>query len=358
MARAFNFCAGPAVLPLEVLQQAQAELVDYQGSGMSIMEMSHRGKQYDAIHQEAIANIRALMQLPDDYAVLFLQGGASLQFAMVPMNFLPPGATADYVNAGSWGSAAVKQARLLGNINIAADCEKEIPTRVPEASELKLTPGAAYLHMTSNETISGAQWKSFPKTAAPLICDMSSDILSRPVDYRQFALIYAGAQKNLGPSGVTLAVVRKDLAEKAAKTIPAMLRYQTHIENNSLYNTPPCYSIYILALTTRWLKNFGLENMFRRNRDKARLLYDAIDASGFYRGTAKKECRSDMNITFRLPTAELEERFCAEAAKAGMSQLKGHRSVGGVRASVYNAFPVDGVKALVAFMKEFEKRNG
>ncbi len=358
MARAFNFCAGPAILPLEVLQQAQAELVDYQGTGMSILEMSHRGKQYDAVHQEATANIRELMNLSDDYAVLFLQGGASLQFAMVPMNFLPPGATADYVNAGSWGSAAIKQARLLGNVTVAADCEKEIPTRVPDAAELKLTPGAAYLHLTSNETISGAQWKAFPKPAAPLVCDMSSDILSRPVDYRQFALIYAGAQKNLGPSGVTLVIVRKDLAEKAAKTIPAMLRYQTHIEAEGMYNTPPCYSVYILALTTRWLKKFGPANMFQRNRDKAQLLYHTIDASGFYRGTAKKECRSDMNVTFRLPTAELEERFCAEATKAGLSQLKGHRSVGGVRASIYNAFPVEGVQALVAFMKEFEKRNG
>ncbi len=358
MARAFNFCAGPAVLPLEVLQQAQAELVDYQGTGMSIMEMSHRGKHYEAVHNEAMANIRTLMNLSDDYAVLFLQGGASMQFAMVPMNFLPTGATADYVNAGSWGSAAVKQARLLGNINIAADCEKDIPTRVPEAAELKHTPGAAYLHLTSNETISGAQWQQFPKTDVPLICDMSSDILSRPLDYRQFAMVYAGAQKNLGPSGVTLVVVRKDLAAKAAKTIPAMLRYQTHIENDSLYNTPPCFSIYILALTTRWLKNFGVDNMFRRNRDKAQMLYDIIDASGYYRGTAKKECRSDMNITFRLPTSELEDHFCAEAAKAGLSQLKGHRSVGGVRASIYNAFPVDGVQALVAFMQEFEKRNG
>ena len=358
MARAFNFCAGPAMLPLEVLQQAQAELVDYQGTGMSIMEMSHRGKQYQAVHDEAVANIRSLMNLSDDYAVLFLQGGASLQFAMVPMNFLPAGATADYVNAGSWGSAAVKQARLLGNVNLAAECEKEIPTRVPDAAELKLTPGAAYLHLTSNETISGAQWKTFPKSAAPLICDMSSDILSRPVEYNQFALIYAGAQKNLGPSGVTLVVVRKDLAEKAAKTIPAMLRYHAHIEAEAMLNTPPCYSVYILALTTRWLKAFGLENMFKRNRDKAQMLYDTIDASAFYRGTAKKECRSDMNITFRLPTAELEERFCAEAAKAGMSQLKGHRSVGGVRASIYNAFPIEGVQVLVSFMKEFEKRNG
>jgi phosphoserine aminotransferase len=277
---------------------------------------------------------------------------------MAPMNFLPAGATADYINSGNWAASAVKQARLIGNVNIAADCEKDIPTRVPEASELKLTPGAAYVHLTSNETISGAQWKTFPKVAAPLVADMSSDILSRPVDYRQFAMIYAGAQKNLGPSGVTLVVVRKDFADKAAKTIPAMLRYQTHIENDSLYNTPPCFSVYILALTTRWLKNFGLESMFRRNREKAQSLYDAIDASGFYRGTARKECRSDMNVTFRLPTAELEERFCSEAAKTGLSQLKGHRSVGGVRASIYNAFPVEGVNALLAFMKEFEKRNG
>ncbi len=358
MARAFNFCAGPAVLPLEVLQEAQAELVDYQGAGMSIMEMSHRGKQYDAVHREAVANIRELLNLTDDYAVLFLQGGASLQFAMAPMNFLPAGATADYINSGHWASAAVKQARLLGNVNIAADCEKDIPTRVPELSELHFTPSAAYVHITSNETISGAQWKVFPKTQAPLICDMSSDILSRPIDVQNFAMLYAGAQKNLGPSGVTLVVLRKDLAEKAAKTIPAMLRYQTHIENDSLYNTPPCFSVYILALTMRWLKRFGLENMFRRNREKAALLYAAIDGSGFYRGTAKKECRSDMNVTFRLPTVELEERFCAEAAKAGMSQLKGHRVVGGVRASIYNAFPVEGVQALVAFMREFEKRNG
>jgi len=358
MARAFNFCAGPAILPLEVLQQAQAELVDYQGTGMSIMEMSHRGKHYDAVHNEAIANIRELLNLSDDYAVLLLQGGASLQFAMVPMNFLPAGATADYVNAGSWGSAAVKQARLIGNVNLAADCEKDIPTRVPDASELKLTAGAAYLHLTSNETISGAQWKTFPKAPAPLFCDMSSDILSRPVDASQFSLIYAGAQKNLGPSGVTLVIVRKDLAAKTPKTVPAMLRYQTHIEADSLYNTPPCFSVYILALTTRWLKQYGLEKMFRRNREKAQLLYALIDASGFYRGTAKKECRSDMNVTFRLPTVELEERFCSEAAKAGMSQLKGHRSVGGVRASIYNAFPVEGVQALVAFMKDFEARNG
>ena len=354
----FNFHPGPAILPHEVMLKAQSEFANFRGIGYGLMEESHRSPVFMNVLKQAETNIRELMGISDNYAVLFLQGGASLQFAMVPMNFLPAGATADYANSGNWAAAAVKQARLIGNVNIAADCEKDIPTRVPGVAELKLTPGAASLHLTSNETISGAQWKTFPKTAAPLVCDMSSDILSRPVDYRQFAMIYAGAQKNLGPSGVTLAVVRKDLAEKAAKTIPAMLRYQTHIESNSLSNTPPCYSVYILALTTRWLMNLGLENMSKRNRDKAQLLYDAIDASGCYRGTAKKECRSDMNITFRLPTAELEERFCAEAAKAGMSQLKGHRSVGGVRASIYNAFPVEGVKTLVAFMKEFEKRNG
>ena len=325
---------------------------------MSIMEMSHRGKEYEAVHNEAAANMRELLQIGDDYAVLFLQGGASLQFAMVPMNFLPAGATADYANSGHWAAAAVKQARLLGKVNVAADTEKDVPTRVPAPDGLQLTPCAAYVHLTSNETISGAQWKSFPATAAPLVADMSSDILSRPLDAKPFSLLYAGAQKNLGPSGVTLVVVRKEFAARAPQTVPAMLRYQTHVEGNSLYNTPPCFGVYILCLTTRWLKNFGLANMHKRNRDKAQMLYDTIDATGFYRGTADKACRSDMNVTFRLPTADLEDRFCAEAAKAGMSQLKGHRSVGGVRASIYNAFPVEGVKALVAFMKEFEKRNG
>jgi phosphoserine aminotransferase len=358
MARVHNFSAGPAVLPLEVLQEAQVDLVDYKGSGMSIMEMSHRGKEYDAVHNEAVANLRELLGLDDRYAVLFLQGGASLQFAMLPMNFLAAGATADYTNSGSWGSAAIKQARLVGNVNVAADCEKEVPTRVPEVRELKLTPGAAYVHITSNETISGAQWKAFPTVDAPLVADMSSDILSRPFDASRFAMIYAGAQKNLGPSGVALVVIRKDFAEKGSKSLPTMLRYQTHIDENSLYNTPPCFSIYMLALVTRWLKRVGLENMHRINREKAALIYDTVDASGFYRGTARKECRSDMNVTFRLPTVELEDLFCTQGSKAGLKGLKGHRSVGGIRASIYNAFPVDGVKALVSFMKDFEKRNG
>ena len=358
MARVYNFGAGPAVLPVEVLQEAQADLVDYKGSGMSVMEMSHRGKEYDAIHNEAVANVKELLGLSDDYAILFLQGGASLQFAMIPMNFLGEGQSADYVNAGSWGSAAVKQARLIGNVNIAADCQKDIPTRMPDASEMKWTPGAAYSHITTNETISGAQMKALPETGSPLIADMSSDILSRPLDYSKCAMIYAGAQKNLGPSGVALVALRKDFAEKGNISLPTMLRYQTQIENNSLYNTPPCFSIYMLCLTTRWLKKFGLQNMFKQNRDKAQLIYDAIDASSFFRGTAKKEYRSDMNVTFRLPTEELETLFIKQASEAGMKQLKGHRSVGGIRATIYNAFPVAGVQALVDFMKAFEKRNG
>ena len=358
MARVYNFGAGPAVLPVEVLQEAQADLVDYKGSGMSVMEMSHRGKEYDAIHNEAVANVKELLGLSDDYAILFLQGGASLQFAMIPMNFLGEGQSADYVNAGSWGSAAVKQARLIGNVNIAADCQKDIPTRMPDASEMKWTPGAAYSHITTNETISGAQMKALPETGSPLIADMSSDILSRPLDYSKCAMIYAGAQKNLGPSGVALVAIRKDFAEKGNISLPTMLRYQTQIENNSLYNTPPCFGIYMLCLTTRWLKKFGLQNMFKQNRDKAQLIYDAIDASSFFRGTAKKEYRSDMNVTFRLPTEELEALFIKQASESGMKQLKGHRSVGGIRASIYNAFPVAGVEALVAFMKDFEKRNG
>lgn len=358
MARVYNFSAGPAVLPLEALQEAQADLVDYKGSGMSVMEMSHRGKEYDALHNEAIANLKELMGLSDDYSILFIQGGASLQFAMIPMNFLGEGQTADYVNAGSWGAAAVKQARLIGNVNIAADCQKDIPTRMPEAGEMKWTPGAAYSHITTNETISGAQMKVIPETGSPLIGDMSSDILSRPLDYNKFAMIYAGAQKNLGPSGVALVAIRKDFAAKGSISLPTMLRYQTHIDENSLYNTPPCFSIYMICLTTRWLKKIGLQNMFKMNSDKAQLIYSALDASSFYRGTAKKEFRSDMNVTFRLPTEELETLFIKQASEAGMKQLKGHRSVGGIRATIYNAFPVAGVQALVDFMKAFEKRNG
>ena len=358
MSRVYNFSAGPAILPLEALQEAQNGLVDYKGSGMSVMEMSHRGKEYEAIHNEAIGNVRELMGLTDDFSVLFIQGGASFQFAMVPMNFLGQGQVADYVNAGSWGAAAVKQARIIGNVNLAAECQKDIPTRMPEADEMKWTPGAVYSHITTNETISGTQLKDIPETGSPLVADMSSDILSRPLDYTKFGLVYAGAQKNLGPSGVALVVIRKDLAAKGNITLPSMLKYQTHIDENSLYNTPPCFAIYMLCLTTRWMKKTGLPKLFKQNRGKAQLLYDVIDAGGFYRGTAKAEHRSDMNVTFRLPTEELETLFIKQASEAGMKQLKGHRSVGGIRASIYNAFPVAGVEALVSFMKDFEKRNG
>lgn len=359
MSRIYNFNAGPATLPIEVLETAQAELVDYANTGMSILEASHRAKAYDEIHEEAIANIRELLGISDDYAVLFLQGGASLQFSMAPMNLLLPGKTADYTDSGSWASKAIKEAIKVGHVNISANCGNEIPTRVPQADELVLTPGASYLHITSNETISGAQWKTFPQVDCPLVADMSSDILSRDFDVSKFGLIYAGAQKNLGPSGLTLVIVRKDLAEAAPKSLPTMLRYTTHIETNSLYNTPPCFSIYILALVTRWIKKMGKETLYKQNVAKAAELYQAIDNSGgWYTGTAVKDCRSDMNVTFRLPSEQLEAKFVAEATKVGFGGLKGHRSVGGIRASIYNAFPAQGVTDLVALMTDFQKVNG
>jgi phosphoserine aminotransferase len=359
MSRIYNFNAGPAVLPLEVLETAQAELVDFNNTGMSILESSHRAKAYEAIHNEAIANLRELLGISDDYAVLLLQGGASLQFSMIPMNLLLAGETADYTDSGAWANKAIKEAKKVGAVNIAANCGKEIPTRVPSVSDLKLTPGAKYLHITTNETISGAQWKQFPDINCPLVADMSSDILSRPFDMSRFGLVYAGAQKNLGPSGLTLVIVRKDLAEKAPESLPTMLRYVTHIEENSLYNTPPCFSIYILALVTRWIKKQGRDNLYKQNASKAALIYNALDASeGWYKGTAVRECRSDMNITFRLPSEELEDKFVSAATKAGFVGLKGHRSVGGIRASIYNAFPVQGVNDLVSFMAAFKKANG
>ena len=359
MSRIYNFNAGPAALPLEVLETAQIELVDYKNTGMSLLEASHRGKAYDAIHEEAIANIRELLNVSDDYAVLLLQGGASMQFSMVPMNLLLPGETADYTNSGSWASKAIKEAQKVGTVNVVANCGKEIPTRVPAASELKLTSGAKYLHLTSNETISGAQWKAFPEVDCPIVADMSSDILSRPFDMSKFGLVYAGAQKNLGPSGLTLVIVRKDLAANAPANLPTMLKYSTHIESNSLYNTPPCFSIYILTLVTRWVKKMGKENLYKQNIAKAAELYKAIDTSeGWFTGTAVKEYRSDMNVTFRLPTEALEAQFVIEATKAGFSGLKGHRDVGGIRASIYNAFPTQGVTDLVAFMNAFKKANG
>ncbi len=357
MSRCFNFNAGPAALPLEVIQEAQAELVDFKGSGMSIMEHSHRGKEYDAVHSEAMANFKKLLNLGDNYEVLFIAGGASMQFAMVPMNLLGPGKTADYIHSGAWAGKAVAEAKLIGNVNVAANTGKDIPTHMPAPADLKLTAGAAYVHLTSNETIAGSQWKTFPKTDAPLVADMSSDILSRPFDSSRFALIYAGAQKNLGPSGLALVAIRKDLAELAPEKLPSMLKFKTYVAEKSLYNTPPCFGIYIMMLVSRWILKQGLETLYRRNAEKAGKIYAAIDA-GFYKGTAVREYRSDMNITFRLPTEALEEQFVKDASKLGMKGLKGHRSVGGIRASVYNAFPMEGVDALVSFMRDFAKKNG
>ena len=358
MSRVYNFSAGPAVLPLEVLQDAQKDLVDYKGCGMSVMEMSHRGKDYDAIHQEAIATFKELCGLGDDWSVCFIQGGASMQFAMIPMNFLGAGQTADYANQGTWSNKALKQAQMIGTVNVVANCQKDIPTRMPADDEFKWTPGAAYSHVCTNETISGAELKVIPNSGSPLIGDMSSDILSCERDYSKFAMFYAGAQKNLGPSGMAVVAIRKELAEKGSTTIPTMLQYRTYVDENSLYNTPPTWGIYIFGETMKWVKKMGKENLFKLNAEKAKKIYDVIDGSGFYRGTALKEYRSNMNVTWRLPTEELEAQFIKEAAAAGMKSLKGHRSVGGIRASIYNAFPMAGVDCLVDFMKEFERKNG
>jgi phosphoserine aminotransferase len=358
--RIFNFSAGPAVLPVEVLDEVQRDLLALPGVGMSILEISHRSKTFDAIHNQAEQGLRGLMGIPEDYAVLFLQGGASLQFSMIPMNLLPEGGSADYIITGSWGKKALKEAKREGAINVAANMADSSFKRVPAQDELKLDPNAAYVHFTSNETIEGVEWKSEPEAGdVPLFCDASSDILSRPIDVAKYGLIYAGAQKNMGPSGVTLVVVRKDLLQRVPDGLHTMLDYRTHVENNSLYNTPNTFGIYIIALVTKWLKEKGgLKGMLAENEAKAKILYDAIDATDFYRGHADPESRSLMNVTFRLPTEELEKQFAAEATAKGMDGLKGHRSVGGIRASIYNAFPKEGVEALVEFMKEFEKSRG
>ena len=363
MSRAYNFSAGPATLPLEVLQQVQADLVDYKGTGMSVMEMSHRGKDYDAIHNEAIANFKELCGLGDDYEVLFVQGGASLQFAMIPMNFLGAGQTADYANEGTWSGKALKEAKVVAalrgaNVNTVANGAKDIPTRRPHDDEWKCSADAAYTHICTNETISGAQLKKIPAVNGVLIADMSSDILGIDRDFTKFDMFYAGAQKNLGPSGMAVVAMKKSLAEKGAANIPTMLQYRTFTENKSLYNTPPTFAIYVFGEVMKWVKKMGKANLFALNDAKAKKIYDVIDSTEFYRGTALPEFRSNMNVTFRLPSEELEAKFVADAKALGMSSLKGHRSVGGIRATIYNAFPMAGVDALVDFMKDFEKKNG
>lgn len=359
--RIFNFAAGPAVLPETVLAEAQRDLMALPGVGMSILEISHRSKTFDEVIQGCEADIRRLAGVPASHHVLFLQGGASLQFAMVPMNFLPAGGKADYIVTGSWGKKAVKEAQKVGAVNVSAPTEAENFNRIPEPGQLRLDPEAAYVHFTSNETIHGVEWTREPETGSvPLVCDASSDIFSRPIDAGKYALIYAGAQKNLGPSGVTLVVLRDDMLARSPKNLPTMLDYNTHAKEKSLYNTPPVFGIYIMRLTMRWLlAEGGLEAMARRNAEKAKILYDAIDGSrGFYRPHAKLGSRSNMNVTFRLPSEELEKQFVSESKASRLDGLKGHRSVGGIRASIYNAFPRAGVEALVSFMKEFQRKNG
>ncbi len=361
MSRIWNFYAGPATLPQEAILQAKDELTDWLGTGMSVMEISHRSKEYDALHHEAMDLVSELLGLDDDHHVLFLQGGASLQFAMVPYNFIPKGGSADYINTGAWSTKAIKEARIIAAAREAGTSEPENFTRIPAAAELDLDPEAAYVHLTSNNTIRGTQWRTFPETGGvPLVADMSSDFLWRPFDANRFSLIYAGAQKNVGPAGVTIVIVRKSWVERANDDIPTLLKYATHVAKDSLFNTPPCFAVYMVRNVLRWIKdNGGLVAMEARNRAKADRLYGVIDSHPeFYRCPVEKASRSMMNVVFRLPSDELEARFVAEAKDNGMVGLKGHRSVGGCRASIYNAMEPDGVETLAQFMEAFAAANG
>ncbi|HUO85972.1 MAG TPA: 3-phosphoserine/phosphohydroxythreonine transaminase [Thermoanaerobaculia bacterium] len=363
--RVHNFNAGPAALPLAVLEQAQRDLVDHRGAGLSVLEMSHRGGAYEEIHRRAVECVGRLLGVAEGTSVLLLQGGASLQFAMVPLNLLGHGASADYVVTGAWSQKAVAEAqRVAGtrkaSLRLVASGEADGFRRVPRPDELDLDPDAAYVHVTSNNTIYGTQWRELPDTGgAPLVVDASSDVLSRPLPMDRVGLLYAGAQKNLGPAGVTLVAVRDDLLDRAPESLPAILRYRTHQEQSSLYNTPPTFAIHLLGLVVGWIEaQGGVEAIEAANERKAALLYDTLDGSDFFRGHAEPASRSRMNVTFRLPDEELEKRFLAEAAEAGMIGLKGHRSVGGLRASLYNAVPLESVEALVELLRDFARRNG
>ncbi|EKN70541.1 3-phosphoserine/phosphohydroxythreonine aminotransferase [Neobacillus bataviensis LMG 21833] len=359
--RAFNFNAGPSALPISVLEKAQAELIDFRGTGMSVMELSHRSSTYEEVHNQAINSLKLLLSIPDQYEVLFLQGGASLQFSMIPMNFLQQGKKAGYVMTGSWSEKALSEAKLFGDVFQAASTKEEGSYRsIPKVGDLKFNSDDAYLHLTSNNTIYGTQWTDFPDTGdVPLIADMSSDILSKPIDVNKFALIYAGAQKNLGPSGVTVVIIRKDLLEQANTNIPTMLKYSTHAKNNSLYNTPPTFGIYMLGEVLNWAREIGgLTAIAEQNETKAKLIYDAIDTSnGFYHGHAEPDSRSLMNLTFNLKSKELEKSFLELAKQEGFVGINGHRSIGGCRVSAYNAVPIDACKAFSEFMVEFQKKN-
>jgi phosphoserine aminotransferase len=358
--RVFNFAAGPATLPLEVLQQAREELTDWQGSGMSVMEVSHRGKAFIAVAEEAEAVLRELLAVPASYKVLFLQGGGMGQFAAVPMNLTTPESTVDYINTGAWSKKALSEAKRYAKVNVAADEAASNYTTVPEQSALKLTPNAAYVHYTPNETIGGVEFPYVPQTGnVPLVADMSSSILSGPIDVSKWGVIYASAQKNIGPSGLAVVIVREDLLGKARPNTPSILDYKEMAANGSMSNTPPTFAWYLAGLVFKWLKkNGGLKWMAERNRAKAAKLYDAIDSSGFYRNPVAKNCRSLMNVPFTLANPELDKTFLSEAKAAGLTYLDGHRSVGGMRASIYNAMPPEGIDALIGFMKEFQRRHG
>ncbi len=358
--RVFNFNPGPAGLPLEVLEKAQAELLDFKGTGMSVMEISHRSKEFESVIQTAETDLRELYGIPANYKIMFLQGGATLQFAMLPMNLRAAGAAADYIVTGTWGKTAIKEARKLGTARAAANTEQDGFNCLP--ASLDLDPNAAYLHFTSNETIHGVEYFSEPTPPAgvPLVCDASSDFISRPIDISRYALIYAGAQKNAGPAGTTIVIIRDDMLERTPENLPVMLDYKALAVSGSLHNTPPAFAIYMVGLVFQWVKKLGgLTEIQKINRRKAELIYTTIDESGgFYRGHAAPEARSVMNIPFRLPSEELEDVFVKEAKSNGLIGLKGHRSVGGIRASIYNAMSVEGAEALVQFMKEFQKTNG
>ncbi|KGO35090.1 MFS transporter [Desulfobulbus sp. Tol-SR] len=356
--RVFNFSPGPAVLPYEVLEQASRDVVNFQGLGMGLIEVSHRSKQFIAVMDEAEALLRELMGIPDSYKVLFLQGGASSQFFMVPMNLLGPGKKATYLNTGTWSKKAIKEAKLFGEVEVAYSSEEIKFVRVPTPDEYTVSAESEYLYLVSNNTIYGTAFPEFPVVDTMLVSDMSSDILSRQFDVSRFGLIFAGAQKNLGPAGVTIVVIREDLLDRAPATTPTMLNYKTHAEKGSMFNTPPCFAVYVVGLVLKWLKKLGgVAAIEKINREKAALLYAKIDESGYYRGHAEPASRSLMNVTFNLATPELEAKFIAEATAIGLNGLKGHRSVGGCRASIYNAFPREGVVKLVEFMRQFELAN-
>jgi phosphoserine aminotransferase len=358
--RIHNFNAGPAALPLDVLEEIQASFLDFKGSGMSITEVSHRSKWFDEVINDAVERFKRVLGLDDRFQVLFLQGGASMQFCMIPMNFLANGKQADYVNTGTWSTKAIKEAQIQGKtINVVASSEDDNFTYIPK--NIPFSDGAVYAHITSNNTIKGTQWAEFPETGGvPLIADMSSDILSRPFDANKFGLFYAGAQKNMGSAGVCIVAIRDDFLEMVPEDIPTMLKYSTFAAKNSMFNTPPCFAVYTVQLVLKWLEETmgGLEKMAAVNRQKSEMLYGLIDGSDFYKGTAENDSRSMMNVTFRLPTEEMEQSFVQEAIASGLGGLKGHRSVGGCRASIYNPTPLAAIEALCGFMKEFERRNG